>query len=257
MPEEISGVIKGDFKIQGHIDNLKVFGQSSGQQLDFWGEGIPQINLNFLYEKEVLDISKIIIKKRNGSASGNYSFDIKKKKHQYDFLLEGIRIHEFEKIDSHFFGIDGEVSMSGKGQVADNNFDCDINFLLKDSSIMGEVVPNSSGFINVKNKIVNMEWAIFDNDINIKTKFFLNTPKKPSVIKADFNSSRIRELLSIFFPHNIERFDISGLVKARAKIEFMLNNIKNLNANINIQELNYISEKIKFSNNPKKSKNYY
>ena len=78
LPQEIAGFIGGRFKIFGTIGSLEVAGAFDGKQLDFQGESIPNIKGSFSYQKEVLSINDILIKKRSGVITGDYFFDVKK-----------------------------------------------------------------------------------------------------------------------------------------------------------------------------------
>ena len=253
LPKDLNGILAGGAKIKGEINNLEIIGEFNGKQLDFQGEGIPSINANFVYGKNILSINNILIKKRNGKISGNYTFNTKNFMHQYDFQGKGIRIHDFESINPLLFALDGELSISGQGEGIGDNLNGEISFSLKKSSIMGESVPNSSGSISIKKGNLDIILSIFSNDIILKSNFFINDPRKHSKIKTHINTARIRELLSIFFPHNAEKHDIKGEVVGSSDITFLLNDLKNINANIKVDRVTYTSENINFNNNFRKS----
>ena len=118
---------------------------------------------------------------------------------------------------------------------------------------MGENVPDSSGSISIKKGDLDVALSIFNDDIILKSKIFLNNSKNHSGIDVSINTNRIRELLSIFFPHNIEKSDIRGEISAKSNIKFLFGDFKRLSGNIKVDRLRYVSEKINLHSDIRKS----
>ena len=249
LPRDISGFFAGYFKILGYVDDLQVVGAYSGAQLDFWGEGVARLKLKFLYENNILQISDIVADKEQGVIQGSYSYDIAKDKHQYDFLVKDIKVYDFETINPNIFGLNGDIYISGNGQFSPSNIEGKINFSLNNSSVVRVNVPASSGQIRFGKKGMEGALSIFGDDIVFRGKLFWDSTSERSVISVDVDTKRVRESLGIFFPHNIERADISGSIRARAKSSFFTNDFKHLNAAVDIEQFNYFSDRMQLAKN--------
>ena len=253
LPKEISGYWQGHSRIWGDVGGIKVSAQYLGKELAFKGEVIPMLSVDFLYKGDIIELKNIIIKKGSGFINGNYAFNKKRREHKYNFLMKKIKVYEFEKINPHLFGLSGEIYMAANGKAIGKNIQGEINFSLKDASIAGVSVPDSSGVIKLQKKGGSARVSMFGNDIVLKTKYLRDSKENLSNIQVNIDSERIKELLSIFFPHNIERQDISGTIRAMIKADFSVEDLESLNASIKIQDFIYKSEGIRLEKSASKN----
>ena len=244
LPPQISGYLEGHSRIRGYTDGIKVSGQYSGKGLGFMGEVIPMASVDFSYEGNIIELENIIIKKGSGFLKGNYRFDKRKREHQYNFLMEKIKVYEFENINPRLFGLGGEVYLAGNGKVVEGNVSGKVDFSLRNTSIEGVDVPDSFGVINLQGEGGRARMSIFGGDIVLKTNFWTASQKKKSNVQVNIDTKRIKELLSIFFPHNIERQDIAGVIRAMISADFLVGDLEKFSASIQLQDFIYKSEGI-------------
>ncbi|MCY4643678.1 MAG: translocation/assembly module TamB domain-containing protein [Bacteriovoracales bacterium] len=249
LPGRLDGNLSGDVRVWGYVDDVNVDGKYIGEQLNFLGESIQGISLDFSYKKSVLRINNISIRKGNGFIRGNYTFYVNRKGHSYDFIVKDIEISDFDRIDPHSFSVIGQINMSGKGEIGRRNFNGEMQFGFENVSVSGDRMPNSFGSATIKNGILNTELSIFDGDIILKSNISLNSRKKHSDFLVEVNTSKIKEMMSIFFPHNINRSDIVGRIKGISRAEFSLENMKNLDLLIRIDDFEYRSNEIRLKKN--------
>ena len=254
LPKETSGYLQGHSRIWGYTDGIKVSGQYLGKQLNLNVGVIPMVSLDFLYKGNIIELKNIIIKKGSGFVNGSYTFDKKKREHQYEFLMKKIKIYEFENINPKLFGLSGDIYAAAKGKVVGGNVSGKVDFSLRGASIEGVSVPDSSGVINLQREEGSARMSIFGDDIVLKTNFFWGSQKDLSNIQVNVDTTRIKELLSIFFPHNIEKQDISGAIRAMIRTDFSLRDLERLNASIQIQDFMYKSEGVQLEKSVRKNK---
>ena len=239
LPDDLLGVIRGGFKINGPVDDLNISGRISAQEIGFLGEVMDSLDSDFLYKRGNMKFENIILKKGRGSVRGRYAFSGKNKNHYYDITADNMRLHDFSSINQNQFSFDADMYISAKGNIRGSNIDNKISIDFKNSTIAKKDIPDSSVNILIKGGVFHVDASIFGNDISLASEIFWRDKQRNSNIDIDIKTEKIRELLGIISSHNVYNLNISGEVDMDIKSKFSLSRLEDFDMSIKFNKLDY------------------
>ena len=212
-----------------------------GKQLYLWGEIFQDLRASFLYKNERFEIDQFSVEKGSSEIKGNYWFDIKKDKHKYNFSIVKLKLHEIEGFSSYNPEMSSDISLRGEGSFGHQEDKGGVDFYIENTSIGGKDIPNSHGKILIKDGVFDMIFYFLNDDIVLKSKYFLGSKKRKSTVSINIDTMKIKEISSIFFPHNINKSDIFGRITAELRANFSFDRLNDLDLLIDIKEFSYRS----------------
>ncbi len=231
-----------DYKVTGPMDpkKLAVNGYFKGGESVFLGEEVNSFEGKYSYQNQKVQISNFTINNGKGKIFFNANYDIPTSNFSYSTEIEGIRLSDFEFINSLNLGLDGEVVGASKGSKKQGIFKTSSSFNLLSTKIGVEEVSDSKLEIESEGEKIDLNGNLMGEYVILKSYLDLNPSKsaKNSSLDLKIQAKRFPLLLGILSAHNSLNPNLTGELYADLSSSFDFSKPQFLNANLKIRSFN-------------------
>lgn len=253
LPRGIVGRFSSKTKITGKTKNLEFSAKTKVLARDMFYEtesfSRASFELDFIKRKVFLKNAKLY--KDRGVISPVMSYDLDTETLEYKIRFSNLPLTEFQLLNRGNLGISGLLSLGldGKAISGKNKFKLSTN--LFNSRVAGKNVPNSNLEIDYDQEKIKSSFQLLGNDITGEFDLDISDRPKTSNFSLRSNSKNLKELISIFRPHNIRRDDLFGRLVGQLDFSGKFNELEKSNLKLNIQDFNFFSKDFSLKLDPR------
>ena len=261
LPEGIIGRLSTQTTVKGKVKDLAFTAKSKilGRDLYYKSESFSRAEFKIDFEKRNVFLRDAKLFKDRGMIRPFLKYDLDNKALDYTFKFQRIPLAEFQLLTNGGFGITGLLNFDLKGQSNKSGNKVKLSSSLVNSTVSGKEVSNSTFNLNLnKDKIVS-DFQFLGSDIMGSLDMGLEVKDENyslgnSKLELQVNSENIKELISIFLPHNIRRDDLYGSLRGNLSFKGPLNNLSKTSLKVDISKLNFFSKDFALKLDPRYSR---
>jgi translocation and assembly module TamB len=247
IPSGVDFTYDAEYHVSGKPEKkIKVDGRLMGKNIQLYQEDAESLNVNFVFDGQVLKLTDVLLKKGRGKVVGTFLYDISSSYMEHDFSANNLQLRDFRYYQYLNAGIDGDVGgeFYANGTVKDFSSRCQLR--LTNSHIKDFALPDSilTIFSNPKDLFVNANiWGdrvVMDGSANLG-----NRAESNSYFNLNINFDDIKLLLGAISGHNLYRQDLSGALNGDVKANFDWKKWRNGNLKINLNKFEFNKGKLK------------
>ncbi len=245
LPRGVVGRFSSKTKVQGPVENLAFSAKTTilGKDLFYKTESISRCSMEVTFIDRVLEFKNVNLYKDRGVIKPGLRYSLNKELLDYFVNFKNIPLTEFQILNTGNLGINGLLSLSLKGKSSKLENELDVQSNLLNSTVAGEEVPNSNLDLKLSKNKLKSSFRFMGNDISGELDFDLSGEnKKTSRASIFVNSNNLKELISIFRPHNIRREDLFGRLTGRVEFSGPLSNLAESSLSLSLQDFSFISK---------------
>ena len=243
--KDISFEYDANYRIWGQFreNGINAKGDLLGRDILWKGEYFNSLSGNFNHENGKFIFNNGLLKKSKGTFNFKTSYEFSKKEFKYDISFNKIPIGLFNYYKIFNLGFESEMKGYLKGRNKNNNIFSDIKINFQNSTINDRTVSDSILHMNLENSLLNIKGSFLRDIFILNSKLDLSNNRR-SNLKASINTDEIRVFAELLSSHNIKTKTVNGLMKAKLKSDFKLDNIEKMNLEFNMEEFNFKKDMI-------------
>ncbi len=256
MPKGLAFNYRGEYHIIGTLKDAvpRISGKVNAKNITWFNESVDRLNLNFLFENNVLNVGDFNLTKQTGQMLGQLKYDLNHEYLEYNAKLENLRLKDIAMYRLFNFGYDGRISGSFKGDGKIDSLITQTKFKVTKGNIFKKAMKDSSLIIYTDKTDMFINGALLGNILTIDSyvNFDLDKQKKKSYLNAAINSTNVKILTGFISEHNSLDTSIRGRVSANLESTFSLIDWDDLNLIFEFNEFAFRRENVKLRMNPVK-----
>ncbi len=245
------------FKVFGEAENndVKVKGVLNTNNLKLMQEELDSFRTDFLFEKESLYLNNFKLKKKDGLLEGKISYNFKTDYVDYALDLSKAELIEFKYYTALNLGLNGMLYGSFTGEGVYPNLSASSILELKDSVVGDVSLPSSKIDLILRDKNLFGNFRLFGTVG--QGQLSLNFDKelsRRSEFNFDLSSNDLGILTGVISESNLIGKNVSGRVKLNMTGDFNLFDMRDINAEVNLERFTFKKNKLNYKLNPNRNK---
>ena len=213
----LSGNLSGKTSIEGLI----VDGHFEGQNNYFYDENVENLNFDYRFEKEKLNVHEFLAQKSGGTIKLKFDYDLAKNGISIWSRVYDIPIQEltwYKRLPLNLTGVlDGEIA----AEYLESKWEADSSFRISNTFSNGESFADSNITIKYHLDEIKTDIDLFNQQVLLDSHIVLEEGRtNQSYLNIDLNVPNIRNIAGILSIVELANTDVSGRVRYNLRSEF-------------------------------------